>query len=266
MLQYSLEPFAAADQKESGKPTYVARVANAQTIKEKELVKRLAERNNLGEGVVHAVLSGLRREVELSLAEGNRVNLDGFIQFFPTLQGTFDDYNGRRDPKRHKISVSTRPSPRLNKDINYKNRWQRVHKRQASPIIHTIKAFGEEEGLIQPGNILTLHGNHLKCDPKQLDEGVFLISAKGKRPPLRIDCYGPVQPKSLMFQMPKPLPTGEYLIEVRARRRNASFVQSGQSKCLIKVSPKGAKLIEPDSRTSESVNIEQEAQHSTSTK
>ncbi|WOO41628.1 DUF4469 domain-containing protein [Rubellicoccus peritrichatus] len=228
-LHYSIEPFTAIGAEDSAEPTYIGRVANSQTINEKALVQRLVDRYGVSEAAAKTVLLGLRNEVEIAMAEGNRVNLDGFVQFFPSIQGTFSKKLERADRKRHKVSVSTRLAPKLHKDINARVRWKRVVSTSPRPHISRILTYDMNEvEVANPGMILTLQGRHLKIDPKDSEEGVFIVPGQRKGSALRIESYGPVQPTSIIFQIPAELTQGDYHIEVRNRMRNSKRLSTAR--------------------------------------
>lgn len=206
MLKYYLESFQSIDKNSRSQARCVARAQGEKTVQGRALHQRLAMRAGLREHEVAAVLQALNDEVRANLREGTRVNLQGLAQFMPAITGTFRDYDSRRDPKRHKVKVGVRPSPKLNKDVNLQLRWQRVHRddiRLRPNVMAVFNGRQEHVSTIKPGANVKIYGARLKFNETAPDEGVFLIpvvkpqAVMGASPPSVDDEVWPVDVSSL---------------------------------------------------------------------
>lgn len=239
MLKYYLESFRsiASDSQSNGQ--YIARVKGEATLQGKALHQRLATRTGMREHEVAAVLAALGDEVRDSLREGRRVNLQGLAQFIPAIQGTFDDINELRDPKRHQVKVGVRLAPKLKKDINFQLSWQRVHApdtRLRPNITAVFNTRREHVTMLAPGAPLKLYGARLKFNEAAPDEGIFLVpTGQFPQQSIRLPDVAMNTPQWLITQAPYDLPPGEYRLEVRSRQRDCTTLVVGVGKQVLSV-------------------------------
>ena len=73
---------------------------------------------------------------------------------------------------------------------------------------------------LQPGMALRLKGHHLKINPEQKDEGIFLLTAN--QSPLKIRQLITNTPSELLAVLPTVLPAPTYRLEVRTRVGNST--------------------------------------------
>ncbi|WP_269540452.1 DUF4469 domain-containing protein [Cerasicoccus fimbriatus] len=231
-LNYYLTPFAPGAKDQDSRPQYVARPAACGGLNDQQLARLIAQRCTLTEADVQATLIELRQHILRTVAEGGRVNLQGLVEFYPKLRGTFDDLNERRDPKRHKLNIGARPCKSLNKELSREPiSWRRVPGPEESPILHQVRdtRSGELNATLSPGGPVGLTGMRLKFSESRPDEGVFLIPVRqpGSLPAkreIRVDHYFGVRPKEIWFLAPDDLPAGQYELELRTRSRGGEHL------------------------------------------
>ncbi|WP_309383928.1 DUF4469 domain-containing protein [Cerasicoccus frondis] len=251
-LNYYLTPFAPSAKDKDSRPKYIARPARSGVMNDQQLARLIAERCTLTEADIHATLIELRLHILRTVAEGGRVNLQGLVEFYPKLRGTFDDLDERRDPKRHKINIGARPCKSLNKELSRQQiSWRRVPGPDETAIIYQVRdtRSGELNATLSPGGPVGLSGVRLKFSESRPDEGVFLIPVRQpngsqKATPsaqtatkaanstrqaalpreIRMNHYFGVRPKEVWFLAPDDLPAGQYELELRTRSRGGEHL------------------------------------------
>lgn len=274
-LHYYLTPFAPGSKDGESSTQYVARPARSGSLNDQQLARLIAERCTLTEADVHATLIELRQHILRTVAEGGRVNLQGLVEFYPKLKGTFDDVNERRDPQKHKLHIGARPCKSLNKELaRQRISWKRVAGPEESPRLHQLRdtRSGENNAVLSLGGAAGLTGARLKFNESRPDEGVFLIpvrqpsdhsqagrSSKRRAAPadkpkagafgklgtgpveIRVNDYFGVRQKEIWFLVPHDLPTGAYELELRTRSRGGvQLLRERFPHCLAVQDPRAA--------------------------
>ncbi|WP_309386429.1 DUF4469 domain-containing protein [Cerasicoccus frondis] len=276
MLHYYLVPFAAAQAHQPNATAYIARPVRNATVDEHALAQRIAQRCTLTETDVLTALNALREETLRALANGDRVNLNGMVEFYPKLRGTFARYDEPRDPSRHTLIGGARPAQAFTDALSQRAQsWKRVDNPHAAPALHRVTDESTQaiNATLTPGEFVNLSGDRLKFNPTHPDEGVFLIAIKSPasipntvskvpavaapapehhssdhRPTdnraseIRLSKVCGIRPKEIFAIVPTDLPAGAYHLEVRTRTRRAQRLAVGRLDHLLTVAPRATEV------------------------
>ncbi|MCB1159418.1 MAG: DUF4469 domain-containing protein [Leptospiraceae bacterium] len=204
-----------------------SRVVTPQVFNREELVKRMLDSGtSVTRSDILAVLNLLESTVTNVLLEGGRINLDGFIQFYPLIQGVFNDEFDNFDSSKHKIDVGVRASSELKQLVSQ----AKVEKVESQVNLPVMKAFidfktGERNSSIFPGTIAALKGKNLKFNPEREDEGLYIQNMQDMNY-TRIETLSKNAALELNFLVPPVINEGNtYRFELRNRMQASNTLK-----------------------------------------
>lgn len=164
-------------------------------------------------------------EVERILQEGSSLHTP-FMKISASISGKFTGLQDKFDPRRHKVEIKLNPGKRL-KAMATGIKTEKVLPSNPCPQIsqvHDLVQDCKNTGLTI-GQPVKLHGNHLKLDEADAQQGIFLISEEKQTFPITKVFHN--TPTRLFFQVPEQLTPGNYKLEVRAKVGNSTQLRTG---------------------------------------
>ena len=209
--------------------TYAARVNIKGSIGLEQIADRIVGMGTtVRKADILAVLENTCQACEEYLIEGNRVNVGGVFDLFPSIKGVFDSITDSFDPARHKVEVSAAPGTRLRKNVQES---ASVEKQQTILPMPTLLEFvdlgsGTTNTSATPNNIGTINGHRLKFDPDDLTEGIFFVDKFGAD--FKVLAIQKNKPGELVFMIPAlEVAQNPYTLEVRAHFSVAGELRTG---------------------------------------
>ncbi|MDF9800265.1 hypothetical protein OKW21_005528 [Catalinimonas alkaloidigena] len=203
----------------------VARVVHHSCAGDKEVLDMMMLRNNgLTRSEVMAVLEEYTVALEYLLRDGYSIHTS-LVKLEASIKGKFRGADDRFDPKRHKVCLNASPGKRLRKLLQGEKAY-RQERSCPQPYIEDFKHFDSQlpAHSFLPGIPVRLTGSHLKINPEQEDEGIFLKAANNTV--WKVSQLVTNFPGELLFMMPEDMPAGTYLVEVRCRVGNSTELRS----------------------------------------
>ncbi|MCB1157009.1 MAG: DUF4469 domain-containing protein [Leptospiraceae bacterium] len=215
MILYNI--YETSFRNQSGK--YHSRALTLKSHGTEEIVNRMLEGGStVTKSDIFAVLNDMKRAIQNTIANGERVNIEGFCQFYPLVQGTFEDRYDTFDPSRHKLDVGVKVSSEFKEPI-MKAKVEKFRLPKNAPEIFDFNDFktGESNSRIFPLVIGSLKGRILKLDPETEDEGLFLQNMSDLSYH-KVEMISKNNPSELMFLCPAEIAEGvPYRFELRNR-------------------------------------------------
>lgn len=205
---------------------YAARVQNLQSRSIDDIIDLMINRGStVTKADIFSVLEDYSGVLEQCLRDGNSVNTPLF-NLSPSIRGVFNGRDDPFDPARHQVRINVSPGTRLRK-VETQIQLERVSPITSTPEVLEFEDVnsGSRNGPITPGGLGKLTGSRLKYEPNDTRQGIFFIDGAGAETRVTVISYN--KPKSLHFQIPAPLATGAYTLEVRAVVRGSSNVRAG---------------------------------------
>ena len=209
----------------------MSQVVSNDKVDEQGLIDRMAARDTtFTRSQIESVMQMLSRTVTDLLTDGHRVAVAGLVQIFPVMTGKFNGAEDEFDKKRHELGVAAAVGVGLVDEVQTRAVVEKQKAVELTPTPTFYKETGARvvAGKIIAGNIGTLHGRRLAFDTKVTDEGIFFVGAEGPKREVRVKVYAVVHPTEIMFQVPDDLPSGSWILEVRARVRGGKQLRSGR--------------------------------------
>lgn len=180
-----------------------------------DVVRQIVHRSvGLTESQVGSVLKEADTAIQMYLSEGDTVETE-LCTLQPRVRGVFHSATEAFDRNKHEAYINVRPSRGL-KQLAGQLPVERVSAVKNLPLIEVLRDLDSDTNndVLTPDGDVRIHGNALKFDPADAQQGVFLIDSKGKE--VRVTRFTDVLPRQLTFRVPKPLAKGDYRLEVRS--------------------------------------------------
>ena len=202
-----------------GKPSYVGRVSIKGSYDRDMLLSRMLEMGtSLGKEDIIGVISLLEKAVSNICLEGNKVTLDGFMQFTPTMSGKYDGETDSFDKARNEVYITAQISSAYNKDFANEASVEKVMSNEKKPFLYEVmdNASGEANNFITQNNIVMIQGEKLKFDEKATDEFLHFVNAANPNEHTVISKCQKIKDKELVFLMPAvPFTSGYFEVCTR---------------------------------------------------
>jgi len=173
--------------------------------REMVIARMLAMGTSLSRQDIAGVLSLLETAVENINAEGNKVTLDGFMQFTPTISGTFDGEKDTFAVNRNAIYVTAQISSSFNTRFSQRIGAEKIVATEKKPFIMEVDDLesGTVNTRVSCGNIVTIYGDKLKFDPKASGEYLRFVNADQPTNMVPIGKLQKISDKEIVFLMPE---------------------------------------------------------------
>ncbi len=176
------------------------RIVHKRTVALRELAQFIEDATSLTVTDVLSAVRSLAGRIQVALAQGDSVHIDGIGTFSLSARGLADSYDEYLDPQQ--LDIVFRPDPRQ----------------------FTDAASGRRDAYTA-GSIGALRGSVLKFAPHDPAQGIFFIAQDDSE--VRVTDYSHVGDKWVHFLIPPGL-TGTQRLVVRAQPRFAPQVRQGQ--------------------------------------
>ncbi len=200
------------------------RIVHKRTVALRELAQFIEDATSLTVTDVLSAVRSLAGRIQVALAQGDSVHIDGIGTFSLSARGLADSYNEYLDPQQ--LDIVFRPDPRLRQYVRSHADQDREEARERAPNPRqfTDAASGRRDAYTA-GSIGALRGSVLKFDPHDPAQGIFFVAQDGSE--IRVTAYSHVGNKWVHFLIPPGL-TGTQRLVVRAQPRFAPQVRQGQ--------------------------------------
>ncbi|MCI5120242.1 MAG: hypothetical protein D3908_03435, partial [Candidatus Electrothrix sp. AUS4] len=160
-------------------PSYIARPVPQGTLDYDALAEQIHLHNpTIPVDTAKAVLEAFREEVIRQLADGNTINLAGFVSFVTTLPVRLDHPSDPLPP--NAVDVKAKPSVVLKEEVAQQAEYVRLPYSEKTPDISA--AYDTNTKLanwIRPDYGFCLDGSNIRFDAADPTQGVFLTDADG---------------------------------------------------------------------------------------
>ena len=152
--------------------------------------------------------------IERFLSEGYTVSTPAY-SITPVIRGVFENEDDRFNPNKHRLYLNVKPNARLKEAAAKIEVEYRDAKGQQPTVKKLYDLVSETTGeRLTPGGIAHLRGKHLKFDPTDAQQGIFLRNGNQT---IKVDAKAVARnmPSELIFMVPGNLKKGTYQVEVR---------------------------------------------------
>jgi hypothetical protein len=193
------------------------RVANLEAV----LDQMISQHSTITRPDMLAVFEDFLQALLHLLLEGVRV-VTPFGEFGLTIKGNFE--SDQDHARRHQIELLLKPGKRLEREFKRQARARKVEGKVPYPNPKHLFNVSDPaaSNCLTPGHMARLSGYHLKFDPTDEQQGIFLIPvteddiAGAVGPAVRVSQVGHNTSRKLIFLVPADLSPGTYRLEVRA--------------------------------------------------
>ena len=196
-------------------------------VSHEQIIDAVAQANTtVTKADVLAVITEYERQVQKSLQEGYSVE-----SFFGTLSvgasGSAEKASEQFSPKKpkdkrtpekdHKLSLNFKANSsflgKVKDELQYKT--ERLHRICSPHIDYALNAETKTQEGLAPGGCMHIHGQFIKADLDDKEQGVFLTGAKKT---YRLSHYTHCTRCSIDALIPNDLPPGSYTVHVRTKQ------------------------------------------------
>ncbi len=160
-------------------PSYTARAIAQNTLDYDALAEQIHLHNpTIPVDTARAVLEAFREEVIRQLAQGNTINLSGFMSFITTLPVRLEHPTDDLPP--NAVDVKARPSVVLKEEVAQQAEYERLPYSEKAPDIS--EAYDTNTNIsnwIRPDYGFRLDGSNIGFDAADPTQGVFLTDTDG---------------------------------------------------------------------------------------
>lgn len=151
-----------------------------------------------------AVLDNFEKAVKAICLEGNKVTLEGFAQFTPSVSGRFNSESDGFERSRHTIAMTAQVSSAFNTLFSRDAVMEKVFAGEKKPMLVEVVdlATGEANTRVTQGNIVTISGESLKFSPDDPDENLVFVNSADATESVEIPVFQKNTDKELVFLMP----------------------------------------------------------------
>lgn len=195
-IQYTLRMLSTPLQE--GK--FVATVLPTYVLKSEDAISEVAKQANCPEGMVQTILSAYMDVIARNFANGATVYVGDIGRIFPSLGGSYDSPNDSAD--KANLHINFVVSKAYTAQLLASASLEKVVAPPKEPILLGFKDLTmDAEDVFTMGGIVSLLGDKLDFDVKNLEEGVF-IEAAGYSGLARVQTYGQCGTKHIDFSLP----------------------------------------------------------------
>jgi hypothetical protein len=182
---------------------FVATVLPTYVLKSEEAISEVAKQADYPEGTVQNILSAYMDVIARNFANGATVHIGEIGRIFPSLGGSYDSPNDSAD--KANLHINFVVSKAYTAQLFALASLEKVATAPKEPILLSFKDLTmDAEDVFTMGGIVSLLGDKLDFDVKNLEEGVF-IEAVGYSGLVRVQSYGQCGTKHIDFSLPNTL-------------------------------------------------------------
>jgi hypothetical protein len=185
--------------------------------------------STITEADITAVLINFEKAVKDICLEGNKITMEGFVQFTPALSGTFQSELDGFDPARHNVYVTSQISAAYNNDFERDATMEKITSTERKPnLIGVIDVkSGDNNKTVTKGQIVTVAGENLKFDPASQEESLRFVNGADVTVSTPITLFQKLTDREMVFLMPDvPYATGYFEV---ASKMGTLTIKTGRS-------------------------------------
>lgn len=189
----------------------IFKVQSSGTVDMDMIVNEMAQKYPLIPPETIRMLLRVSQNIQIrSLLEGKRVNMGMYIADLQCKGVTSD---GRWNPAVNSLYANFRPGKKLREAVS--GVAVKVVGEKSSPMYITRAESSLGKGFTAVAGLwFILYGKYLKVVGDHPSVGVWLIAPDGAETKITFDMMGENLPSKIMFQLPKELEEGEYVVRV----------------------------------------------------
>jgi hypothetical protein len=195
-IQYTLRPLTIPNRE--GK--FAASVLPTYILRFEDVIGEVAQQANCSEGMVQNIMSAYMDVIERHFFNGATVYVGNIGRIFPSLTGCYESLNDNASKANLNVNfnVSRSYATKLLANVSL----EKVMIPPKEPTITSVQDMTMQvENLFTMGGIVSILGDKLDFDVKNLEEGVF-VEAEGYEGLVRIHTYGQHGIKHIDFALP----------------------------------------------------------------
>jgi len=188
-----------------GQDMFVGRVELKGSYDRDMLIKRMLEMGStITQADIVAVITNFEKAVKNICLEGNKITMDGFMQFTPVLAGKFESELDGFDGVRHDVYVTAQISTAFNNEFELAASMEKVSSTERRPSIIGVKdtQTGEINKGITKLNMVSLNGENLKFDTVAADEYLRFVNSADPSTFVKIDKFQKITDKEIVILVP----------------------------------------------------------------
>jgi hypothetical protein len=193
---------------------YYARVVGGRRVGLDEMIAHVVAKTALSAADMRGAVLALNEEITAVLAAGDVAVIDGLGTFRLSLSGSFDSPEALVTRENAQPNIVIQRDKRMLSAVLALAEYARTIAAAKSPVINRFydvatRAFD----CYTPGSVVRLKGKHLKFDPAQADEGVFVSDGLAET---RLTLYSELTSRRIDALLPPDL-HGPLTVIVRTR-------------------------------------------------
>lgn len=125
-----------------------------------------------------AVIKDIIKACMRGVLNGSRVDIEGLIQLYPTMEGVFTSVTDSFDPNRHKLNISVKVSEKFMEEFRSKVIVEKDQIPSRTPTIYEVIDTnpGNVNSTLTQNKMINILGEFLKFNSDQADEGLYFIN------------------------------------------------------------------------------------------
>ncbi|MCB0196985.1 MAG: DUF4469 domain-containing protein [Anaerolineae bacterium] len=154
------------------------------------------------------------------------------------IKGDFYSPHDEFDPKRHQIVARIQPGSDYKETVETGVNVKKLTNAKKRPDLDVYANLSVEaqDTELTPGRMACLFGHHLRFDPRDAEQGLFIVPhdddaiTAGSEQDVRVDEVVNITLRELTFIVPNHLQPGNYKLQVRAKygKNGKSVLRSGE--------------------------------------
>ena len=201
-----------------------------------DILKRIMIKNSgLAESELKAVFDEEARAIAEFLEDGYSVDT-GLVLIQPGVKGVFHSANEVFTPGKHELKINTRPLSALKEVLNRISLVKIVGVVNV-PVITIIEDLKSQtkNDTMTPGKLAKIYGDKMKFDAEDAEQGIFFV--KEDETETRVDEYGEIGNKKIIFNIPQGLAKGKYTLVIIGKT-SAGELREGTFKTIKPINPR----------------------------
>lgn len=159
--------------------TFKGVVKQSTTFDMDDLVRQILDQGStVTEADIKAVVIDLIKACQNSVLNGARVNIEGLVQIYPSMEGVFTGVTDGFDPLRHRLNLNARVADQFKDAIRTNAQIEKELTPSRVPTIYeVVDTFaGTTNSTISMGRMIQVVGEQLKFDSGNADEGLYVVN------------------------------------------------------------------------------------------
>ena len=188
-----------------GQDMFVGRVNLKGSYTREMLIKRILEMGStITEADIIAVVKNFEKAVQNICLEGNKITMDGFMQFTPAVSGKFTGEMDGFDPVRHRAYITAQISAPYNTDFENQVTMEKEPAVERKPNLIAVYDVDSKTSnkSITRNHIVSIGGDNLKLDFEAPDEYLKFVNGDNVTESTPITKFQKLTAKEIVFLMP----------------------------------------------------------------